>query len=218
MSKKTEKPSRTVSDYILNLLMTKKLMPGEKIGEAKLAEEIGCSRTPIRDALKQMENYGLVVIYPNRFVQVAEYTPEMISEVGILRLSLEQLAGQLALMFGNRVDFLRLRQIAEECRDALLRGDYDKRLETDCNFHMELSSIGGHQLLLKSQKEIYLRVKFIMLHHPCLIENEKKHIGQHFEIVDALEAGDRDRLRTAIRQHITSFYGNYATIPDEIVP
>ncbi|MGI6182023.1 MAG: GntR family transcriptional regulator [Agathobaculum sp.] len=217
MSKGAEKPSQTVSEYILNLLMTKKLMPGEKIGEARLAEEIGCSRTPIRDALKQMESYGLVEIYPNRFVQVADYTPEMISEVGTLRLSMEQLAGRLALMFGNRVDFLRLRQIAEECRRALQEGDYTRRVELDCQFHMELSRIGGHKLLLRYQNEIYLRVKFIILHHPCIIEDETTHLNQHFEIVDALEAGDKERMQEAIQQHITSFYSRYTTIPEEIL-
>ena len=49
------------------------LKPGDRIPEVTIAQELGVSRTPVRNALKQLENEGLVVIYPNRFVQVATY-------------------------------------------------------------------------------------------------------------------------------------------------
>lgn len=203
-------------DYVLDLLMSKKIMPGDKISDIKLAKEIGCSRSPVRDALKQLENCGLVDIHPNRYMQVTVYTPEMISEVGSIRLYLEQLAGKLALMLGNRMDFQYLRQLAERCQEELLNNNFTKRLDLDCEFHMALSRISGHKLLLKFQKEMYLRVKFIILHHPYLISSKEKHTQQHFDIVDALEAGDKEQLERAIQKHIVSFYGDYTTLPESI--
>lgn len=62
-----------VYDHILNLILNMELKPGDRIPEVTIAQELGVSRTPVRNALKQLENEGLVVIYPNRFVQVATY-------------------------------------------------------------------------------------------------------------------------------------------------
>jgi DNA-binding GntR family transcriptional regulator len=206
MSKSSSTLSQPAYDYLLDLIMTKQLMPGEKIPENKIAELFGISRTPVRDAMRQLANEGLIVIFPNRFAQVAEFNIEAIREIGVLRISLDTLAIKLALLFGSQSDFLNLRKLAAACDEALQSNDFIKRTKLDTDFHMELAQISHNSLLIKFQKELNLRVQFIILHYSKSVNNEQQHINQHVQLADALLAHDEQLALALIVDHLTSFY------------
>ncbi len=214
MSKNSSALSQPAYEYLLNLIMTKQILPGEKIPENKIAEIFGISRTPVRDAMRQLANDGLIVIFPNRFAQVAEYTPETILEIGTLRVSLDTMAIKLALLFGSHSDFLALRKIAVECDEAFKSHDMVKRTKYDSDFHMELANISRNSLLIKFQKEINLRVQFIILHYPNSISNEKKHISQHIQLADALIDHNEKEALSLIVDHLSSFYNLSDSFPE----
>lgn len=193
-------------EHILNLIMTKQLKPGERIPELKIAKEFGISRTPVRDAMRQLANEGLIEIFPNRFAQVAQYDPEAIHDIGVLRIALDTMAIKLACLFGSKADFLQLKQLAQNCYDAMKEGNLNARRKFDSDFHLMLTTISKNELLAKFQKELYMRVQFIMLHHPNPVDNETKHLKQHFEIVDALMNHDESTAVTIICDHLSSFY------------
>lgn len=206
MSKNSAALSQPAYEYLLNLIMSKQLMPGEKIPENKIAEIFGISRTPVRDAMRQLANDGLIVIFPNRFAQVADYTIEQIREIGVLRISLDTMAIKLALLFGSQADFLELRKIALECDEAFKTNDTVRRIKADSDFHKELANISHNELLMKFQNEINLRVRFIILHYPNPVSNVEKHISQHLQLADALLAHDEPKALALIIDHLTSFY------------
>jgi DNA-binding GntR family transcriptional regulator len=172
-----------------------------------VAEQYGISRTPVRDALRQLQNEGVITIFPNRFAQVSEYSEQDIREVGYLRLALDRLAVQLALKFGSYHDFLQLEQLAEACLQAYRVGDRRLRSELDAEFHQALSGVGGNHLLLKFQSEISVRVKFILIYYRENHKDEEIHLLQHLEIVEALRKHDWEKLQKLVRQHLTAFYG-----------
>lgn len=207
MSKSSIGLSEPIYENILHLIMTKQLMPGEKIQETRLAQDFNISRTPVRDAIRKLSNDGLVEIFPNRFAQVQQFTEASITEVGTLRISLDVMAVKLAGLFGSCADYLGLIQVAEECTKAFEAGDGEKRRQLDCEFHLKLAEISRNSLLLKFQRELCLKVQFIMLHYPQTVSDEMGHLRQHYEIAEALMDHDETRATNLIVAHLTSFYG-----------
>ncbi len=214
MSKTSVGLSEPAYKHLLHLIMTKQLMPGDRIPEVKIAQEFNISRTPVRDAMRQLCNEGLIDIFPNRFAQVRIYTDDMIAEIGTLRVALDSMAIKLACLYGSRADFLKLVDIAEQCAGALEHEDSALRRQLDCDFHLELARIAGNELLSKFQKELYLRVQFIMLHHPDTVVDDLQHTRQHYEIAEALMNHDEKKATDLIVTHLTSFYNLKTRYPE----
>ncbi len=199
--------SQSVYEYVLDLIMSKELTPGEKISESEIAEKYGISRTPVRDALRQLQNEGVITLFPNRFAQVSEYTEQDIQEVGYMRLALDQLAVRLALRYGSFNDFKELERIASDCLAAYHEGDQRLRTELDAKFHQTLSSISKNSLLDKFQNEINIRVQFILIFYRDEHQNDERHLTQHMDIVDALKQHDEEKLLALVHAHLANFYG-----------
>lgn len=206
MSKRNVKLSEPAYQHILTMIMSKQLMPGDRIPEARIAEEFNISRTPVRDAMQRLSNEGLIDIFPNRFAQVHTYSESEIQEIGILRVTFDTMAVKLAGLYGSRADFLQLQELAEQCCDAGASGDMVKRREYDSAFHSQLARITGNSLLLKFHSELQLRVQFIQLHHPSPVECEVRHLQQHKEIAEALMAHDEKKALDLICDHLITFY------------
>ena len=215
MSKQSSSLSQPVYEYILNMIMTKQLSTGEKIPENKIAEVFGVSRTPVRDAMRQLANEGLINILPNRFAQVAEYAETEILEIGTLRILLDSIAIKLCLLYGSRADFLNLKRIAIECENAYKANDYALRCKYDMEFHMELANITKNSILIKFQKEINLRVQFIILHYPNSITHDQTYLIQHKQIADALIEHNESEALQLMLDHMSGFYNLAGTYPGD---
>ncbi len=194
-------------DHILKMIMNKELIPGEKISELKIAEDLGISRSPVRESIRRLANDGLIIIYPNRFAELACFSDEEVKEIGMMRLVMDVAAIKLALLYGSQADFLNLRQIAKECHAALISKDDRNRIRLDCDFHLLLAKIGKNNLLVKFHNELYLRVQFTILHHSSKqADLYTEHINQHLEIAEALIEHNEETAIELIKSHIISFY------------
>lgn len=193
-------------DYILELILTKQLLPGTRIPESKIADKLQISRTPVRDAMHQLSSEGLIDIQAKRFAQVTDYTPTMIREIGTLRLALDRISTKLALINGSYIDFLNLKHLATKSIDAFHAGDAASRRKADCDFHLELSRISNNSLLFKFQNELYLRVQFILIYHNNEVHDEFAHIKQHLDFTEALIAHDETKALEIIEDHLIDYY------------
>lgn len=214
MSKTSNGAGRPAYEHLRDLILDRRLMPGDRIPEVKLSQDFGISRTPIRDAMRRLANEGLIEIYPNRFAKVAEYGEDAIRDIGVLRIALDSMAIKLAIMYSSQADCLRLKELAQCCHDAMAADDVQRRLQCDSDYHMELALMSRNELLIKFQKELYLRVRFIMLHHPNPVENKKRHLEQHFDLADAIMNHDEKAALAIIVDHLTSFYNLGGKFPD----
>ena len=115
--------SEMVYHYLLDMILSMKIKPGDRIPEARIATQFGISRTPIRDAMKQLANDGILNIYPNRFAEVANWDEDLIKEIGITRAHLDNLAAKLAIFYGSNADFNRMMEHAKICLKAALDDD-----------------------------------------------------------------------------------------------
>ena len=214
MAKSSKFLSQPAYDYLLDLIFTKQLLPGDKVPEKIVAEKFNMSRTPVRDAMRQLANEGLITIYPNRFAQVSEYTPELITQIGTLRLAMDTLAIKLSMLYGSQSDFLELKKIALACQDAYYSKNTSDRIKLDSDFHMKLAEISKNSLLIKFQTEINLRVRFAILHYPNSLRDEKTHISQHVDIAETMLEHDEDKALKLIIEHLSSFYNLEDDYPD----
>jgi len=196
-----------VHEYIKSMILDKQIQCGEKLQEEKIALQLGVSRTPIREALRKLSMQGLVNIYPNRHAEVISFSDKEIKDLGLLRINMDCLAAQYAVQYGSNADFLNLRIIAEECREAAMQGDMFNRIKKDCDFHIELTKIGNNDFLLKVQKELYLKIQLLQATKYLDVQDSLKKIEHHDLIVEALFERNTGKVLKHIVSHLSSFYG-----------
>lgn len=205
--------SEPVYEYLRDAILTMEIKPGEKIPEASIAEKFGVSRTPIREVMRRLENEGLIKIYPNRFAEVVSFSGTDITNLGIVRLSLDVTAMKLAIFYGSNADFLKLKEIAEECHQAAKAGDRSKRIKLDSMFHLEISKISRNPIIEKYQSHILLQIELIQASRYKDSENAVTLTKPHFAIVDAMIARDEALAVKLIKEHLTAFYDLGKTFP-----
>lgn len=204
---KGKKPLKDiVYDYIVELMMEGTLKPGDKVPETSIASHFNISRAPVRDAMKQLENEGLLEIYPKRFAQVAEYDRGTVQSIGLMRIFLDSIAIKLALLYASRMDFLELKKIAEACDHAKKDDNFVDRVKYDAEFHLLLSKISNNSILLKFQRELNARVQFIICYYPNMIKHTETPINEHIAIAEALLNHDEQTALTISAHHLRTFY------------
>jgi DNA-binding GntR family transcriptional regulator len=196
----TDKAYAAIRTAILSL----QLEPGEPLVESALANQLGISKIPLREALHQLENEGLVTRIPYKGVYVSGLTSKDAAELAMIRGSLEGLAGRLAAPRLTKEDIERAERLLEEAEQALARGDKDLCVAKGKEFHdMIIAKSGNDQLgpLLEN-----LDARF---HRFRLLSNEIRgrtalSLQEHKRILKALKRRDPDAVERAMREHLTS--------------
>ena len=109
-----------VFQTLRNAIITGELQPGERLMETQLAEKLGVSRTPIREAIRKLELEGLVIMVPRKGAQVAQFTEKDIQDVLEVRAALESLAAKLACKRMDDRSFLKLQLAIAEYNSGFL--------------------------------------------------------------------------------------------------
>ena len=199
--------SEQVCRRIKHLIMHHVLKPGQKIPEDELAGMLQTSRTPVREALRKLSGEGLVTIYPKRYAEVTYFTPEMARSLGAVRMSQDVLSGRLAIYHGSDADFAGLRQLAETCEAAAAAGDLYGRITADRDFHLRITELGQNELLLRYQREVYLRIHLLQLQYVSLEDDAAGRAACHSALVDALCRRDEAAYTRAICRRCQEMYG-----------
>ena len=125
-----------------------RLQPGEHLAENGLAQQLGISRSPVREALRLLEREGLVVGLPNRGTFVRKFSAHDVEEIFALRVAIESLAAEWAIERLNEADFQELEKLLEVQRAAVAAGDMQHLNEADINFHEYICRRSGHSRLI----------------------------------------------------------------------
>lgn len=198
--------SDLVYDHLKDMILSRQLVPGAKIPEAKLAAQFGFSRTPVREAVKHLASDGIVTLYPNRYAEVSVFPQSWLQEVGIVRVALDIVAAHLAILHGSNYDYLTMTEYHEECLRAARRGDVARRIKMNCAFHLELSRIGRNAELYDIQKRLYLKMEYVQACHYGNVYSEEEQYSQHQAIIDALYARDEEALIHLLSIHDSNFH------------
>lgn len=195
-------------DVVFNTLrqaiLRGELKPGERLMEIKLANKLGVSRTPIREAIRMLELEGLVIMIPRKGAEVADISEKSLRDVLEVRGALEELAVCLACKRIDEEGITRLRQAAKEFKAVLGSEDVTRIAEADVAFHDIIYTATGNerliQLLNNLREQMYrYRVEYLKQKgfHGKLVE-------EHDEMISAIENGDVDFAVDITKRHITN--------------
>ena len=153
-------------DVVFNTLrqaiLRGELKPGERLMEIQLANKLGVSRTPIREALRKLELEGLVNMVPRKGAEVADITEKSLRDVLEVRKALEELSVQLACEKITEEEIEELKRVAERFKDTLNDQDVTKIAEADVAFHDVIYTATDNQkliLLLNNLREQMYRYR-----------------------------------------------------------
>ena len=178
------------------------LKPGERLMEIQLAEELGVSRTPVREAIRKLELEGYVIMMPRRGTYVANLSIRDVNEVFEIRTSLESLSNGLAAERITDEELEQLQRLLVVIGKYIEENDMDKIVETDTKFHDLLYQASRNQRLIgiiSILREQLTRFRTTSMSFPGRL---KETLEEHREIVEAIAQGDVKAARKAAEKHM----------------
>ena len=191
-------------DVVFNTLrraiLTGELKPGERLMEIHLANRLGVSRTPIREAIRKLELEGLVTMIPRRGAEVAQITEKSLQDVLEVRRALDALCAELACDRITAEGKAALKKACDSFEEATKTGDVVTIAEADVAMHDIIVQATGNQRLIQlihNLSEHMYRFEYI--------KDESGHenlVNEHRMIYESIMNGDREKAAAAARLHI----------------
>jgi GntR family transcriptional regulator, rspAB operon transcriptional repressor len=204
--------SNRVYHYIKELILSGQLQGGERIPEEKVATRFGLSRTPIREALRRLEEYGLVRIKPRSYAEVVSLSPDEAADVAELRAVFESLAVGLLAERADASDIAELRRLSDACNQAVAKKDVALIFEHDSDFHLAVARRCGNPHLFELFEKLDAKIQLLrlVLHLPP--DRLSAFVAQHSQIVDAIETRDVEKAKATMTAHILGQLDYYQTV------
>lgn len=198
-----------VAESICNAILSGRIAPGDKIPEQMLAEQLGTSRVPVREAIRILEGQGLVVARPKAGTFVAQLTPAELDDSMRVRAALEELAVAQAL---ERLDQAQwqalcdtLQEIIGGMQDAVAGQDAPHIVELDHRWHSLMVEASGNYTLVRFWQTLGLRIRLVLFRRAAdqfSATGWEATIAHHAELLAALRGRDPDECRAAARFHV----------------
>ena len=188
--------------------------PGDHLGEVDLATHLGVSRGTVREALRHLQQEGLVTAGNRGMLRVNEISPTEVRELFRVRAALESLAVTEIIRSADRT-----RAVAA-LREALARlesteGDFAANLEADLAFHLLLCRLSGNSMLVEAWRYLEGRIRVTIMNCESVDTPSMMAQTRHTPIVDAIERGDVEAARSVIEHHMAAAAQQYAPSDDD---
>ena len=196
------------SDRAVNQLRERILggeyVPGERLAEVELAEKLGVSRTPVREALRRLAAEGLVDIIANKGARVVEYPRTDLERIFEIRARVEGLSARIAAETASEADIDKLEDIATVLKENSEAGRLDDVYRLNGEYHAMLNGLAGSTVVTATVNQL--------IHSPVLVRTlhafddaaRRRSVNHHLEIVAALRARDGDWAEAVMHAHLLS--------------
>ena len=174
----------------------------DELREAAIGEELGVSRTPVREAIKKLEEEHLVVIMPKCGAKVASFTDKDVTDALDVRLTVEDMAVRLAARNMKPDQIAELKAINREMETAIRVKDISKISEADNRLHNRICIGADNRVLLKIMYMLEEQVLRYRVEYIKSVKDYKELIDEHNELIRALEAKNEDAAARIIDLHI----------------
>lgn len=184
------------------LILTGKISPGMRLMEEELAEDMGVSRTPIREAIRKLEKEGLITIEPRRGAYVSQISTKDMVEILEVRQNMEGLAAELAAQRMSKEDKEKLRNIAKAYEEAVAAGDMAEMIRCDTAFHHIIVEATQNKILIQmveQLQEMVLRFRYIYYDN---FKRAEQMLSEHQAIYEAIAGGNTEVARESANVHI----------------
>jgi DNA-binding GntR family transcriptional regulator len=172
-----------------------------RLDERSLAEEFGISRTPVREAMAQLEREGFVRTVPRRGVYVVRKTRREVIEMITAWAALESMAARLATTTASTEEIASLRKMFVTFDDGQLRAHLDEYSEVNIEFHQTLIRLSRNSVLAALAENLFTHMR--MIRRKTIGEKDRvdRSIRDHMHIIEALESRDTVRAEALVRDH-----------------
>ncbi|MCR5458038.1 MAG: GntR family transcriptional regulator [Clostridiales bacterium] len=181
---------------------------GDSITEIAASKEYGVSRTPIRDALRKLENDGLVKITPNKGATVIGVSKEDLVDIYNIRMRLEGLAGSMAAVRMSQKEKESLKENVELSRFYAGKQNYDKLKELDTDFHEAIYLGCGSRTIYRTLKDLHANTRLYRKMSLSVPGRMEKSLDEHEEIMKAILASDSKLVDKLMHDHVKAALDN----------
>jgi DNA-binding GntR family transcriptional regulator len=184
-----------------NAILHGAFKPGERLNESEIAREMGISRGPVREAILELQQEGLVEIEHRRGAYVSTLEPEVFQDLVDLRILLETHAVKIATRRFTPADYAALEDTIKRMEAAHHAGDTDKVVDYDLEFHRTICNLAGNQLLLEAWEHLAGRLRLAMwlwIEHG--LDDIAQNTNMHRQFLDAMKQGDGELAAQRINQ------------------
>jgi DNA-binding GntR family transcriptional regulator len=183
-------------------VLSGEMPPGAILSEAELSRRWSVSRTPIREALRQLENEDLITWSPRRGAAVARLSVKQLSDLSELRQALEGTSARLAAARRSDKDVTELRQVLEEIDAAHRRHDVAATIELDDAFHRRVALATGNKLLAAAADRLLNRARFARSRVRHIPGRQEEFQREHLEILAAIAAQQAETAERLMVEHV----------------
>lgn len=191
-----------VTDLIRQAIIEGRLAGGSELNQAQIAEKLGISRGPVREALGQLEQEGLIRNVPYKGVIITSLTPHYVRELYSLRSALETFAVTQAIAKENTKEVSKLKQFVKEMRQAAKAKDHLKLVEIDLAFHHTIIKMAQHELLEKTWVPMQMGVKRCLYARHQIYSSLDEVVGSHPALIEAIQNHNSKEATRILQQHI----------------
>jgi DNA-binding GntR family transcriptional regulator len=191
-------------DVLRRAIVTGALQPGQRVNEAEVARQMRISRGPVREAIRRLEQAGLLVSMPRRGTVVVTLAAEDVEEVYTLRADLEQRAIQRATNRMSDADLLELERLLDVMETASVAGDMPALLDADIEFHRHIVKAAGWSQLQRMWESLHPHTLTLYTIRTLVEWSPHMHAERHKPVLDALRARDVRQAESAMREHIVN--------------
>lgn len=192
----------TLVTRLRDMIIEGELQPGSRMHESQLGEQLGVSRTPLREAIKYLASEGLVELVPSRGAIVKRFSGKDVHDMIIVLKSLEELAGDLACSTASDEEIARVRRLHDEMVACYARRDRLRYYKLNQDIHTEICQLGHNQALSSMQALLQSRLKRIRFIGHEGPEKWAAAVAEHEEMIVALEARDGKALSEVLGRHL----------------
>lgn len=175
------------------------LAPGSRLTEDRMASELGVSRAPLREAMRLLEEEGLLTSIPYRGVRVTALTPQDAYEIATLRATLEEMAVRIGVPVTDPLRLARLEEAFARMSAHALEGDEDSAAEDSYRFHLAVIGLAGHARLERAYRSLALQLAMYANRRARAgTESLVRRAERHRPVLERVRAGDTEGVLEAL--------------------
>lgn len=198
-----------VYDVLKERILQRELKQGERLHLDDLEDQLGVSRTPLKDALNRLSMEGLIQVLPRKGTFVTSITARTLKEVFDVRLLLELYAGELGIQDVKPGQIKRIQDLVQRLEgnidlDNHTYVDYAQFIATDQELHLFLVELAGNQTLLEIYRSLNVHIQIARGFYTRMDRRVRHTHAEHKQIVCAYQEGNWPMLREALTLHIRS--------------
>lgn len=191
-----------VYSELKDAIIAHRLKPGEAINERMLAEEMGISRTPVREALQMLEKEGWILTEPWKGTYVLDMTEQDIQEVFNLRMVLEPLVLELIINKMDEKNGRIISDILQKQVESWKESGAQEFINIDRNFHMSLANLTGSKRLIQILSDLSDMMRRLGIEVMAQAGRHQEVLNEHMKVIEALLAKNLPAAKKAMLNHL----------------